>query len=351
MKLPTLKPDALLLDAVRMIEGSHRRMALVIDDNDTLLGTITDGDIRRCLLAGLGLEVSVVAAMNVDPLTAREDAAPSLLINLLRKRNVLALPLLDEQGKCKKIIHLTDLVGAEDTELNGPSFEFAVIMAGGEGTRLRPITQKIPKPMVEIGGVPLLQRQIENLIKAGIKRVYISVNYLGHVIEDFFLDGSNFGVEIRYLKERDKLGTAGALGLLSEIPKGPIVVMNGDILTKSDFQSLYNFHVTNDASLTMAAVDYRINIPYGVIKSDGIYATRLVEKPSQQFLCNAGIYAISPCALNLVKEAGYINMTDIIEKCLFLKMPVAVFPIHEFWSDIGTPDDLNKARIYFTSEN
>jgi NDP-sugar pyrophosphorylase family protein len=185
------------------------------------------------------------------------------------------------------------------------------------------------------------------LARAGLKRVYISVNYLSHVIEDHFGNGAEFGIEICYLREQEKLGTAGALALLPEQPRGPIVVMNGDILTTSDFGSLHAFHLAHAAEVTVAAVDYRINIPYGVIRTEGAYATGLEEKPSQRFLCNAGIYAISPSVLNLLQGAGHLNMTDIIDSCLRRKKPVAVFPVHEYWSDIGTPDDLEKARIFF----
>lgn len=345
-----LSPEAKLMDAVRAIEATHRRMAVVVDIEGRLLGTITDGDVRRCLLAGGSLQTPVAQAMNSTPLSADEGASAQYLINLMRKRNVLAVPIIDEHARFQRLVHLTDL----DLELSSNSvataadFEFAVIMAGGEGTRLRPLTETIPKPMVEIGGTPLLERQIERLAKAGLKRIYLSVNYLGHIIEDHFRDGEEFGVEIRYLREQEKLGTAGALALLPERPAGPIVVMNGDILTTSDFGNLFAFHQTHDAQLTVAAIDYRVNIPYGVINTEGPYVKGLVEKPSQRFLCNAGIYAVSPQALNLLKGTGHFNMTDIIEACLSREMPVAVFPVHEYWSDIGTQDDLERARVFFS---
>ena len=226
-------------------------------------------------------------------------------------------------------------------------FSFAVIMAGGAGTRLRPLTDTIPKPMVKIGGVPLLERQIRRLVKVGVHRVYISVNYLGHIIEEYFDDGSEFGIEICYLREQERLGTAGALTLLPECPNGPIIVMNGDILTTSDFDSFYSFHVAHDAKITVAAVDHRVHIPYGVIRSEGPFITELVEKPSERFLCNAGIYALSPEVLSLLPRNILSNMTDLVDICLANQLPVAVFPVHEYWNDIGTPDDLERARIHF----
>ena len=343
-----LNPNSQLIEAVRVIEASRKRMAVVVDAENKLLGTLTDGDVRRCLLAGGGLDTVVVRVMNPSPMTAQEGVSSGYLMDLMRKRNVMAIPLVDREGHFQRLVHLIDLEKEENACPTSAGFDFAVIMAGGEGTRLRPLTQNIPKPMVDIGGVPLLERQINNLAKAGLKRIYISVNYLSHVIESHFGDGANFGIEICYLREREKLGTAGALSLLPEQPKGPIVVINGDILTTSDFESLYSFHKMHGALVTVAAIDYKVSIPYGVIRSEGIYATELVEKPSQRFLCNAGMYAISPEVMGLLNGVGYLNMTDIIEKCFAQDIPVAIFPLHEYWSDIGTPDDLDKARAFFS---
>ena len=343
-----LNPEAKLMDAVRAIESSHRRMAVVIDADQRLIGTLTDGDVRRCLLADGSLQTPVSQAMNASPLVANEGSSARHLIDLMRKRNVMAVPIVDERMRFKRLVHLIDLELPEMSASTPAEFDFAVIMAGGEGSRLRPITATIPKPMVEIDGTPLLERQIARLVRAGIKRIYLSVNYLGHVIENYFGDGSGFGVEIHYLREREKLGTAGALALLPERPTGSILVMNGDILTTSGVGNLYDFHQTHDAHVTVAAVDYRVNIPYGVINTKGAYATGLVEKPLQRFLCNAGIYAVSPQALDLLQGTGHLNMTDIIDACLSRGIPVAVFPVHEYWSDIGTPDDLEKARAFFS---
>lgn len=342
-----LGPDSPLMEAVRTIEASRRRMAVVVEAEHRLLGTLTDGDVRRCLLAGGSLETPVSQAMNASPLIAEEGATAGYLLDLMRKRNVMALPIVDGDGRFLRLVHLIDLERPENYTAVTAEFDFAVIMAGGEGTRLRPLTATIPKPMVDIGGTPLLERQIESLARAGLKRVYLSVNYLSHVIEGHFGDGTDFGIEIRYLREQEKLGTAGALALLPERPVRPIVVMNGDILTTSDFASLHTFHQAHAALVTVAAVDYRVNIPYGVINTEGAYATRLVEKPSQRFLCNAGIYAVSPQALDLLQGTAHLNMTEIIDACLARGMPVSVFPVHEYWSDIGTPDDLEKARAFF----
>lgn len=342
-----LLPDFLLIEAVRAIEVSIRRMAVVVDSDNRVVGTLTDGDVRRHLLAGGSLNEQVSKAMNLNPITAELGFADGYIKDLLRQGNVAGLPLIDSDGKYLRLLHLIDLVHDDSFPDVDFGFSFAVIMAGGEGTRLRPLTETIPKPMVKVGGVPLIERQIHRLMKVGIRRIYISVNYLGHIIEEYFGDGHEFGAEIHYLREQEKLGTAGSLTLLPECPSNPIIVMNGDILTTSDFDSFFTFHKKHCAKITMAAVDHRVNIPYGVIRAEGPFVKGLVEKPSERFLCNAGIYALSPEVLNLLPAGHFNNMTDLIDICLENQQLVAVFPVHEYWNDIGTPDDLEKARIHF----
>ncbi|AOS44984.1 D-glycero-alpha-D-manno-heptose 1-phosphate guanylyltransferase [Lacunisphaera limnophila] len=342
-----LLPEALLIEAVRAIEVNRRRMAVVVSADGRLRGTLTDGDIRRHLLAGGSLDSPVAKAMNPNPVVAEDGAGAGYLKDIMRRGNILAVPLLDKEGRFVRMVHLLDLEEGEPRQVPIANFAFAVIMAGGEGTRLRPLTASIPKPMVEIGGVPLLERQIGRLAQAGLKRVYLSVNYLSHVIEDYFKDGQGFGLEVRYLRETVKMGTAGALTLLPEVPSGPIIVMNGDILTTSDFASLHAFHVAHGATITIAAIDHKVDIPYGVIRADGHVVRGLVEKPSERFLCNAGIYAVSAAALRQLASGKHVNMTDLIDACLRDGLPVAVFPVHEYWNDIGTVADLQNARAHF----
>lgn len=339
-----LPVSATLRDAVQAIEKSVKRITVVISDEGKLLGTLTDGDIRRCLLSGGDLDTNVSIAMNTSPLTALVSSSDGFLFELLVRHNLRALPLVDRNGVYIRLAHIVDLNDAEEINTAAKSFNTAVIMAGGEGTRLRPLTEKIPKSMVEIGGLPLLERQVLRLSKAGTRNIYISVNYLSDVIENHFGDGSKFDVRIEYLRERKKLGTGGALSLLPEVPAGPILVINGDILTTSDFGHFYNFHVENQGLITIGAVNYRIEIPYGVIQSEGHVVTGLAEKPSQHFFCNAGIYAVSPEILSSLNYDCFINLTDIIDTCLENDRPIAVFPIHEYWTDIGTPADLKQAR-------
>lgn len=342
----TLTIHAPLVEAIRTIETSHRRIAVVISEHGKLLGTLTDGDIRRCLLAGGSLKTKVADAMNTKPISAPVGCSEGYLLDRLRHGNVLAIPLVDDSGRFVQLVHLKDL--APEVEVSCKAdFAFAVVMAGGEGLRLRPITENTPKPMVDIAGVPLLERQVLRLKKAGIKKLYLAVNHMGQVIENHFGDGSRFGLSIRYLKENKKLGTAGALSLLPEKPATTILVLNGDILTTSDYNSLYLFHQEHNAVVTVVAVDHHVQIPYGVISSQGAFVTGITEKPSQQFLCNAGIYAVSPEALDLVPFHQPYNMTDIIAEALKRGRPISIYPLHEFWSDIGTPADLEQARRFY----
>lgn len=344
-----LQQKAPLFEAVQAIEASSRRIAVVVDPNGKLVGTLTDGDVRRCLLAGGDLQTPVQNAMNARPLTAQDGSSQSYLFELMQRGNILVIPLVDDAGQFVRLIHLSDMSPSDGLPL-ASQYAFAVIMAGGQGIRLRPITENIPKPMVDIAGVPLLERQILRIAKAGIKKLYLSVNHMSQVIENHFGDGSGFGLTIRYLREKEKLGTAGALSLLPEKPTAAILVMNGDILTASNFDSLYSFHQNHNAVVTVAAVDHHVQIPYGVINSHGAYVTGIVEKPSQRFLCNAGIYAVSPEALEFVPTNQAFNMTDIIAAVLERGRPISVYPVHEYWSDVGTPADLEQARRLY-SEN
>jgi dTDP-glucose pyrophosphorylase len=344
-----LSRTAPLVEAIRAIEASRRRIAVVADAEGRVIGTLTDGDIRRTLLANGTLETPVAEAMNDHPILADAGSPDGYLLDLMRRGNVLAVPVVDAAGRYVRVVHLNDLTPDADPVGDAAGFAFAVIMAGGEGTRLRPITETIPKPMIDIGGAPLLERQIVRLRRAGVKRVFISVNYLSHVIERHFGDGSRFGIDVQYLREDERMGTAGALSLLVERPSSPIAVMNGDILTNCDFGSLLTYHRLHDASVTVAAVDHHINIPFGVLSTQGAYVTALREKPSQRFLCNAGVYAVSSETLRFLPTSGRCDMPDLVQSCLNAGRRVAVFPIHEYWSDIGTAADLERARELFSS--
>jgi NDP-sugar pyrophosphorylase family protein len=319
-----------------------------LSQDGTVLGTLTDGDIRRAILDGASLSDYATIAMNSNPITARVDDADLVLKKLLRVNNIRSVLLLDSKNRFVKTYSEPQLINSEleTTHVVDETFSFAVIMAGGEGERLRPITNTIPKPMIDINGTPLLERQIKNLRdKIGITKVYISVNYLSDVIQDYFGDGKRWGIEIHYLSEHKKLGTAGALSLVVGMKRSVnFLVLNGDILTTSNLLNLYHFHKKHKSQVTIGATNHHIRIPYGVISHEGNKVLELKEKPIQSYFCNAGIYALSSDILKYIPKDTFFNMTDLIDKCLSSSDIVSVFPVHEYWSDIGTASDLEKAR-------
>ncbi|MBT6231575.1 MAG: NTP transferase domain-containing protein [Candidatus Scalindua sp.] len=343
-----LNSDNTLMDAVQLIENSVKRLAIVLSEDKHVVGTLTDGDIRRCLLRGCTLDTLATEAMNYSPVIASVNASDNSLRKLLDKNNIRSLPLVDANDCYVRTFHEMEFFSDTSEAQTEKTFSAAIIMAGGEGTRLRPFTENLPKPMIEINGIPLLERQVRCLAKMGMTTIYISVNYLSEIIKEHFGDGSNFGVVISYLDEDKKLGTAGALSLLPELEKSQsIIVMNGDILITSDFVNLFHFHKEHDSMITVSAINYHVEIPYGVIDFKGVEVKALLEKPSQTFFCNAGIYALSIDVLKDIPADTFWNMTDLIDKCLLNKNKVTVFPVHEYWSDIGTPADLEKARKEF----
>jgi len=347
MTEPVLAPDATLRDAIRVIEQTRRLIAAVVDEKGQLLGILSDGDVRRAILAGRELDSPARHAMTRTPIIGPAGARHEELVDIMMSRGVAAIPVVDEAGRFIRVVHASDFEDRREAT-GGERFAAAIVMAGGEGRRLRPLTLDRPKPMIDIGGVPLLERQVRGMAQSGLKRIFISTNYLGHMIESHFGDGSDFGVEIRYLREAKRLGTAGALSLLPKLPQGPILVVNGDVLTRSDFGKLLVFHEETDADITVSAMVHRVEIPFGVLKIDGHRVLDIEEKPSQSFLCNAGIYVLVPETLKLIPAETAIDMTDVIAAAMAAGMRVSVFPIHEYWADIGSPADLELALAEFS---
>ncbi|HAU8253724.1 TPA: CBS domain-containing protein [Vibrio vulnificus] len=335
-----IKPDHSIRDALEIINNEALRVALVVDNNQHLVGVVTDGDIRRGLLKNLTLAEPVSLVMNLFPTIAKMGTRREDLIELMEKKGILSIPLLDEAGK---VVGLETLHGA----LHRPKYQNPVfLMAGGFGTRLRPLTDNCPKPMLRIGNKPILETVIRSFIKAGFVNFYISTHYMPELIHAHFGDGSEFGVNITYVHEESPLGTGGALGLLpKDLPKDlPLIMMNGDVLTKVDFQRLLDFHVSHDADATMCVREYDYQIPYGVINGEGNKITSMVEKPIQRFFVNAGIYVVSPRVIQSVPENHRIDMPTLLEQHMQERNNVLMFPIHEYWLDIGRMDDFNRAQ-------
>ncbi len=330
-----LRPEQTVGDAIRCIEVSGGQIALVVSESGRLLGTVTDGDIRRGILKGATLASRARELMNSSPRTAKRGTPSSEILSRLHREKILQMPLLDENEV------LVDIVFAEELSRVDPEPHPVVIMAGGLGTRLRPITETIPKPMIHVAGRPILEIIIERFKQQGFHSIVLCVNHLSEVIEDHFGDGSSFGVSITYVHETKRMGTAGALSLLEPRPTMPAIVINGDILTSVNFNQLLSFHYENQAFATMGLNRFQYQIPYGVVEVADHHITKFSEKPVFDFFVNAGIYVVSPEALEYVPEGRYFDMPSLFE-AISSNRRVA-FPIHEYWMDIGRHDDLERA--------
>ena len=305
--------------AIEVLDKAALRIALVVDDEERLLGTLTDGDVRRALLKHLPMDTPVNQVMNANPKTAEQSWTESRILALMESLHHLL----------NKHRH------------DNPVF----LMAGGFGTRLRPLTNNCPKPMLKVGDKPILEQILLGFVDAGFHRFYISTHYMPQVIRDYFGNGEKWGVSIQYVHEETPLGTGGALGLLprDEIDL-PMFMMNGDLLTSLNFQSFLEFHEKHEGIATMCVREYEHQVPYGVITSDGTRIESMVEKPIQRFFVNAGIYLLSPELVKSVKPGTRIDMPSLLEKQIEQGREINMFPVHEYWLDIGRMDDFNKAQ-------
>lgn len=325
-------------EVMQKLESSALQIVLVVDNGDRLLGTVTDGDIRRGILKSLSLTDSIDKVMNSSPKVAKVNESRESAFAIMRRSGIHHLPIVDEDGRLMGMETLDDFIQTR-TKQNR-----VVLMAGGLGQRLHPLTANCPKPMLKVGNKPLLQTIVDKFIENGFCRFYISVNYMSSVVKSHFGDGSRWGVDIRYLEENQGLGTAGALSLLPERPSEPLLVMNGDLLTKVNFSHLLDFHNRHQASGTMCVREYDLQVPYGVVRFDKHRIVGIDEKPIQRFFVNAGIYVLEAEALDHVPPDTYFNMPMLFEKMIEQKKETAVFPVTEYWLDIGHMTDYQRAN-------
>ncbi len=339
----TLVPSsASILDAIDTLNATWFKIALVVDDDGRLVGSVTDGDIRRAVLRGISLDGPVVHVMNSTPRTARPDEPPDKVIERLHHDQLFHMPIVDDLKRPVGLISRD--APAEEGETHD---NWAVIMAGGLGMRLRPLTVDTPKPLLRIGDRPILETIIDSLASQNFRRFYIAVNYRAQQVIDHFGDGSHLDVEIRYLHENEALGTAGALGLIEDRHEAPMLVMNGDLLTNLNFQNLVDYHVDHNCQATVCVREFDIQIPFGVteVKDDHILA--IDEKPVKSFFVNAGIYMVQPEFVRDIEPGVAIDMPQLLDRMLARGDKVAAFPLREFWIDIGQIDDLGRARLEF----
>jgi len=338
--------DVTLEQAIEVLDKAALRIALIVDEDDRLLGTLTDGDVRRALLKHLPLLTPVTEIMNTKPRTAEQSWSESRLLAMMEQYDLLQVPLVDIDNRVTGLVNLNHIV-------NKPRHDNPVfLMAGGFGTRLRPLTNSCPKPMLRVGGKPILERILQSFVEAGFHRFYISTHYMPQVIRDYFGDGEKWGVSIKYVHENEPLGTGGALGLLphDEIDQ-PMFMMNGDLLTSINLQSFLEFHESQNGVATMCVKEYEHQVPYGVITSDGTQIKSMVEKPIHRFFVNAGIYLLDPGLVTSMERGIYIDMPTLLEREINLGRRVNMFPIHEYWIDVGRFDDFQRAQTEFDIRN
>ena len=335
--------DSTVRQVMACINSSDVQIALVVDEESRLLDTITDGDIRRAILAGIDLDSQVgvlrkrrVGSLFPEPITAPLGTDRSALLRLMQQRGVRQMPLLDQTQRVVGLVTFRDLMVGDLLPLR------AVIMAGGYGHRLRPLTDDLPKPMLPIGNKPLLELIVNQLRDAGVREINVTTHYRSESISEHFKDGRDFGVEIRYLHEEKPLGTAGALSLL-EKSDDVLLVINGDILTRIDFRAMLDFHSEHKADMTIGVRPHEVRIPYGVIESDGVVITGITEKPVVQRFINAGIYMLHPSVPEHIPAQKPYDMTDLTTALLSNSQRVVGFPVHEYWLDIGHIEDYRKA--------
>ncbi|OIO38527.1 MAG: alcohol dehydrogenase [Candidatus Omnitrophica bacterium CG1_02_49_16] len=337
-----VKPATPVRKVIETIDKGSMQIALVVDAKNRLIGTVTDGDVRRGILKGISLDEAVERIMRKDPIFAHMNELRENILTLMKKKEIHQLPILDTAG-CVVGIQMRDNISKAVIHDN-----LVIIMAGGLGSRLRPLTENTPKSLLAVGKKPILETIIDNFVEFGFQRFYLAVNYKDEMIRAHFGDGSKWNIEIRYIAEAQKLGTAGALSLLPEKLDKPFFVMNGDLLTKVNFLQLLHFHRENKAAATMCVREYDFQVPYGVVKIRENHTVEKVdEKPVQRFFVNAGIYVLEPKMLRLIPKNKRFDMTQLFEKSMMNKYAATAFPIREYWLDIGRVADLEKANGEF----
>lgn len=330
-----------IIEAIKTLDAAAMQILLVIDANGRLLGSVSDGDIRRGLLASKSLQEPISAVMNANPVVASQKDTREIILEKMTTANIRHVPVLNDQRQIIRLETLERINRKDELE------NWVVLMAGGQGNRLRPLTEDTPKPLLTVGERPILETILSSFASQGFRNFFISVNYKAGMIEDCFGDGSKWGVNIQYLRETKPLGTAGALSLLPAKPDKPLIVMNGDLLTKVNFRHLLDFHEQQGAQATVCARDYEFQLPYGVLNIQNDQLSGFDEKPVQHFFVNAGIYAISPESLGEIPNDTFSDMPGLLTKVLEKQKRVVPFLIHEYWLDIGRIADLERANIEF----
>lgn len=337
-----LTPSATIRQALGIIDTGAMKIALVVDQNQKLLGTLTDGDVRRAILNERGLDDPIEEIYFRSPTTCGINDSKEKILQLAVANKLYQIPVIDNDGRVVAIAEVDELL--RPVHRNNK----VVLMAGGLGTRLSPLTDTTPKPMLHVGNKPILETIIENFSKYGYTEIILSVNYKSHIIEEYFGDGTKFGVKISYVHEAKRMGTAGALSLMRKSLTEPFFVMNGDLLTNINFEHMHDYHVSHDAVATMAVREYDFQVPYGVVNVQDGRIVSIEEKPTHKFFVSAGIYMLSPQILTSIPEDEFFDMPTLFEKLISNRHNTVSFPIREYWLDIGRMSDYERANSEYS---
>ncbi|EAH4964560.1 CBS domain-containing protein [Campylobacter jejuni] len=333
-----LTPDSSIKEALKIVGQERVRLGIIVDKKDKFLGVISDSNIRKALISGKTLKDSIKDIYTKNPITIKENTSKEQLLKISAKTDIYDFPVLDEKGQILSIKSISSLLKANPNSI--------IIMAGGLGSRLKELTKDTPKPMLKVGKKPILESIIQRLKNQNFENFIFCVNYKKQIIEDYFQKGQKFGVKISYIKERKKLGTAGALSLIKQEFKESFIVMNADILTELDFNALLKAHKKSKALMSVCVREFEQQIPYGVITQKQSFIENIEEKPTQKFLVSAGIYVLENEILNLIAKNEYLDMPELI-KLVLQKGKVNTYIINDYWIDIGRPDEFLKANEDF----
>lgn len=340
-----VSPKASIQDAIRIMDKGAAGLVLAIDEHGHLVGTVTDGDVRRGLLRGLQLQDQIELVMNRNPFTAPRSSLREDLLRIMRQHEIGHLPIVGEEGRVVGIELLRELIDRPTAHDN-----YVVIIAGGLGTRLRPLTEYVPKALLKIGDRSIMDVLVEQFSTYGFKNFLIAVNYRAELIEQHLNDGKHLGLNIQYLRESQPLGTVGAVRLAKSELTRPFFVVNGDLLTRVNFQHMLEFHRMENCDITVAVKEYEVRIPYGVLQLSNGAVCSVDEKPSKKCFVNAGIYVLNPSVVDLIPEMERYDMTNLMQQAMAENQKVGGFPIHEYWLDIGAREDYERAHKAYQEE-
>ncbi|MBW9146125.1 nucleotidyltransferase family protein [Clostridium sp. CM027] len=330
--------NSTIKEAMKVIDKNLTGGALVVNGNNELVGSITDGDIRRAILKGHSINEGIENTYFKDFKFVTEEYGKKKAKEYMIKKKIRQVPVIDKNKKLIDLYFLDDILSYDKKQ------NYVFILAGGLGTRLRPLTESLPKPMLTVGDKPILELIIEQFKEYGFTNFIISLNYKGKMIEEHFKDGKEFDVNIEYIRETKKLGTAGSIALVKEKFTKPFIVINGDILTGIDFEKFLNHHMNNNFNITVGVRNYEINVPYGVLVTDNMIIESVEEKPTYKFHINGGVYAVNPEIIKYIQEDGVYNMTDLIEDAINNNCTSGIYEITEYWKDIGRMEDYKMAN-------